>query len=77
VTEALDVFRYVNDLLQVLILPRVEDWVVDYDSVDGRVGVGGDYGVFDIIFGYFAEGVVVSTVARGVLLAIPISCMFN
>lgn len=61
-TETFDIFGYIDDLLQVLVLSRVEDWVVDYHSINVLVGVGGDYGVFNFILGHFAEGVAVSAV---------------
>ena len=41
VAEPFDVFVHVDDLLQVLVLAVVEDWVVDDYAVDVRVGVGG------------------------------------
>lgn len=38
-TEPLDVFAYVCDLLQILVLSVIEDRVVDDDSIDITVGV--------------------------------------
>lgn len=40
VAKTLDILLYVDDLLQVLVLPVVEDRVVDDDAVDLRIGVG-------------------------------------
>lgn len=40
VAEALDILLDIHDLLQVLVLPVVEDRVVDNDAVDFRIGVG-------------------------------------
>jgi hypothetical protein len=39
--EAFDVFMHVDDLLEVLVLAVVEDWVVDDYAVDGVVVVCG------------------------------------
>lgn len=50
VAQPLDVLGYVHDLLQVLVLSVVEDGVVYDDSVDVRVGVGGEDGFFDVVF---------------------------
>jgi len=61
VREAFDVFGNVDDLLEVLVLPVVEDGVVHYDAVDGGVSVGGYEGVFEVVAGGFAEGEVEAT----------------
>lgn len=60
--ETFDVLGDVDDLLEVLVLPGVEDRVVDNYPIDVRVGVRGDYGVFDIVLVDLAEGVAESTV---------------
>lgn len=52
VPEPLDVLGRCDDVLQVLVLPRVEDGVVDDDAVDGGVSVCGDERVFDGLFRY-------------------------
>lgn len=57
VTETLDILANIDDLLQVLVLPVVEDRVVDDNSVDVRVIVGGDDSIFDVVAVDFAEGV--------------------
>lgn len=57
VTETLNILADIDDLLQVLVLPVVEDRVVDNNAVDVRVVVGGDDGLFDVVAGDFAEGV--------------------
>lgn len=62
VTEALDIFTYVDDLLEVLILAVVEDRVVDDDSVNVRVVVGRENGLFDVIARRGTEGIAESTV---------------
>ena len=51
-TEAFDIFSDVNDLLQVLILPVVKNWIVDDDAVDDFIVVGRDDGIFDIVLVY-------------------------
>lgn len=60
--ETFDVLGDVDDLLEVLVLPGVEDRVVDNYPIDVRVCVRGDYGVFDIVLVDLAEGVAESTV---------------
>ena len=59
--EALDVFADVGDLLQVLVLPVVEDGVVNDDAVDGVVSVGGQDGAFELFPVEFAQGELAST----------------
>ena len=72
--EAFDIFGDVDNLLEVLVLSVVEDWVVDDDAVDVLVAVGGDDGVFDLVAGYGAERIAVSTVrGKSVSLHGPIS----
>lgn len=63
VAETLDVLGHINYLLQVLVLAVVEDRVVDDDSVDVAVGVGGENGFFDVVAGHFAHAVLESTVS--------------
>ena len=53
---------HVHDLLQVLVLPVVEDRVVDDYPVHGGVGVRGQNGVFDVIAADLAEGVIEATI---------------
>lgn len=53
--EAFDVFGEGNDVAQIVVLLGVEDGVVDYDAIDGGVGVGGEDGVFDGFAGDAAE----------------------
>lgn len=53
--EAFDVFVDGDDLLEVLVLARAEDGVVDYYAVDGGVGVGVEEGVFEVVAGGFAQ----------------------
>lgn len=67
VAQALDVLLHVHDLLQVLVLPVVEDRVVHDDAVDGGVGVRGQDGFLDAVAGRLAEGVAES--AAEVVLA--------
>ena len=57
VGEALDVFVQCDQLLDVLVLAggAREYGVVDYDAVDGWVGVGAEDGVFDVFLGDEAE----------------------
>lgn len=55
--KTFDIFRYVDDLLEVLVLTVVEDRIVNDDAVDGWVGVGGDDGFFDVVAGDMTEGV--------------------
>jgi len=54
-TESFDVFAYVHDLLQVLILPVSEDRVVDDDPVDFVVMVGREERVFNLLLVNLAE----------------------
>lgn len=55
VGEALDIFVYGDDLLEVLILAGSEDGVVDYYAVDFVIGVCVDYGVFEELAVDFSE----------------------
>jgi hypothetical protein len=48
--ESLDIFIQGNKLLDVLILPREENWIIYYYAVDVNIGVGGDYCVFKFLF---------------------------
>lgn len=64
VREALDVLVDGDDLLQVLVLARAEDGVVDYYAVDGGVGVGVEECVFELVAVGFAEGEGEATVSR-------------
>lgn len=48
VGKALDVLGERDKLLDVLVLPRVEDRVVDYYAVDGGIRVGGEDGIFEL-----------------------------
>jgi hypothetical protein len=61
VTQALDVLGDVHNLLQVLVLSVVEDGVIHDDAVDRVVCVRGEDGLFDIVAGDFAAGVVETT----------------
>jgi hypothetical protein len=61
VAQTLHILGYIDDLLQVLVLAVVEDWVVYDDAVDVRVGVGGEDGFFDVVFGDVAARVAVAT----------------
>ena len=61
VAEALDIFTDISNLLQVLVLAVVENWVVDDDAVDGVVGVGGQDGAFEFFAVNFAQGELAST----------------
>jgi len=63
-TEPFDVFAYVHDLLQVLILPVSEDWVVDDDTVDFVVMVGREERVFNLLLVNLAEIKVEATGCR-------------
>jgi hypothetical protein len=60
--ETLDILANIDDLLQVLVLTVVEDRVVDDDAVDVRVAVGGDDGLFDVVAGDLAEGVLEASI---------------
>ncbi len=55
VGESFDVFVEGDELLDVLVLAGGEDGVVDDYAVDGVVGVGRYYGVFEVFFGDFTE----------------------
>lgn len=66
VAQTLDILGDINNLLQVLILAVVEDWVVDDDAVDFVVGVGGEDGAFNIVAGNFAEGVLEAAIEEPV-----------
>lgn len=61
--EALDVLGHVHDLLQVLVLPIVENGVVYDNPVDVIVSVRGEDRLFDLFFGNFAQCVAKPTVA--------------
>lgn len=61
VAQAFHVLGHVDNLLQVLVLSVVEDWVVNNDAVDGVVSVGGQDGFFDVVAGDFAERILEST----------------
>jgi hypothetical protein len=50
-----DIFGQRYDLLQILVLPRAEDGVVDYYAVDFGVVVRVDEGVFEELAIDFAE----------------------
>lgn len=62
--ETLDILANIDDLLQVLVMTVVEDGVVDDNAVNVRVAVGGDDGLFDIVAGDFAEGVLEAAVQK-------------
>jgi aromatic ring-cleaving dioxygenase len=55
VGEALDVLVDGHNLLQVLVLARTEDGVVDYYAVDLWVGIGVEDGVFEFFAIDFSE----------------------
>jgi len=55
VREAFDIFAKGDKLLDILILARGEDGVVDYDSVYFVVRVGLNDAVFEVLFFDFAE----------------------
>ncbi len=48
VTEPLDILADVRDLLQILILTVVEDWVIHYDAINGVVLIGSENMLFKI-----------------------------
>lgn len=54
-TQPLDIFADVRYLLQILILTAVEDGVVDYNTVDSIVIVGGQDMLFKVFAIHFAE----------------------
>lgn len=67
VAQALDVFGYIDYLLQVLILAGAEDGVVDDYAVDVVVGVCVQDGLFNVIAGHLAHGVL-ETAEEGIML---------
>lgn len=69
VAQALDVFGYVDDLLQVLVLAGAEDGVVDDYAVDVVVGVGVQDGLFDVVAGDLAHGVL-EAAEKGIALVV-------
>ena len=64
VTQSLDILGNIDDLLQVLVLTVVEDWVVDDDAVNGGIGVCAQDGFFNVIAGNFTEGVLEPTISE-------------
>ena len=60
-TEALDVFGDVHDLLEVLVLSVVENGIVDYDAVDIIVRIGGQERIFDLVTVNLAQAIPEST----------------
>lgn len=71
VREAFDVFVQGDELLDVPVLCGAEDGVVDEDAVDGGVGVGGEDGVFEGVFG---DGLEVEGEAAGGGLVVCLCC---
>lgn len=69
VAQALDVFGYVDDLLQVLVLAGAEDRVVDDYAVDVVVGVGVQDGLFDVVAGDLTHGVL-EAAEKGIALVV-------
>lgn len=67
VAETLNILANIDDLLQVLVLPVVEDRVVDDNAVDVRVSVGAQNGLFDVVAGDFAEGVLEAAVQESMI----------
>ena len=59
--ESLDVLGHVDNLLEVLVVPVVEDWVVDDDSVNGWVRVGREDCFFNAFSRDGAEGIFEAT----------------
>jgi uncharacterized protein involved in tellurium resistance len=55
VTEALDILADIGNLLQVLILAVIEDGIVDYNTVDGIVMIGGQDVLFELFTVNFGE----------------------
>ena len=56
-TKTLDVLAHIYDLLQILVLAIVEDGIVDNDTVDISIVVGGDNSLFDIVLVHRSKGV--------------------
>lgn len=73
VAQALDVFGYIDYLLQVLILAGAEDGVVDDYAVDVVVGVCVQDGLFDVVAGHLAHGVL-ETAEEGIALVGCFDC---
>lgn len=67
VAQALNVFGYIDYLLQVLVLASAEDGVVDDYAVDVVVGVCVQDGLFDVVAGHLAHGVL-ETTEEGIML---------
>lgn len=64
VAKALHILRYIDDLLQVLVLSVVENRVVHDDAVDFLVGIGGEDGIFNVVLGDFTKSITESTEQR-------------
>lgn len=62
VAKTLDILADIDDLLQVLVVTVVEDGVIDDNAVDVGVAVGGDDGLFDVVLGNLAEGILEAAV---------------
>ena len=60
-TESLNVFEDIDNLLQVLILAVIEDWIVDDDTINGGVSVRGQDSFFNVITGNFTKRILEST----------------
>jgi hypothetical protein len=48
-TKTFDIFGHINNLLEILVLSIVEDWVVHDDAVDFRVCICGYQCIFNIV----------------------------
>jgi hypothetical protein len=65
--QPLDIFVDINNLLQILILPIAEYWIVDDDTINSFVTVGSDDTIFQSFSVYFSQLVLES--ARSIMLA--------
>ena len=55
VTEALHILADIRDLLQILVLPVVENWIIDNDAVDSVILVGGYEVLLELFTIYFPK----------------------
>ena len=53
-TEPLDIFAYICDLLQVLVLSVIENWIVDDDPIDIAIGICSEDSAFELFAVDFA-----------------------
>lgn len=58
------ILRDIHDLLQILVLPVVEDRVVYDDAVDVGIGIGSQDGLFDVVARDFTKSITESAVGK-------------